>query len=72
MLVLVKGSLRKLESQVRAGKTRQRMTKLQEVLVGSRYRARGRFRYRVLPGGEDRALPGCEDGIVFEAARKER
>ena len=69
---MVKGTLRELKSQVKTGKTCQRMTKLQEVLVGSRYRARGGFWYRVNPQGENRALPGGVDGIVFKVARKER
>ena len=40
---MVKGSLRELKSQVKAGETCEHMTKLQEVLVRSRYRARGGF-----------------------------
>ena len=57
---------------MKAGETRQHKIKLQEVLVGSRYRDRGEFRYRALCGGEFRDLLGGEDGIVFEAGMEER
>ena len=68
----MKGFLWEIESQVKAGETRQHTIKLQRVLVGSRYRARGGFRYRALCGGEFRDLLGGEDGIVFEAGMEER
>ena len=56
---------------MKESKTSLGVTKLQEVLGGSMYRARGGFWNRVFPGGEDRCLPGGEDGIGSEAARKE-
>ena len=65
----MQGSPRRSKSQVKESETSLGMTKLQEVLGGSRYRAQGRFWYRALPVGEDRALPGGEDGIRSEAAR---
>ena len=48
--------LGEIKSQVKVGETRKHTIKLQEVLVGSRYRAKGGFRYRALSGGEVKVL----------------